>query len=77
MAKVFWHMTSATKARYDACFEELAESAKEGDMLRHNQAKDTLRSLPGFPMGIHADLDVVEPIVDDVSTKIVTIGSVN
>ena len=75
MAKVSWHMTSDTYQEYRRIFNDLVTSAKEADTLKHEFAREELQALPGFPQGIHPDLDRVVPVVDDVSTRIVTFGS--
>ena len=75
MAKVSWPMTKATYREYLRIYNDLATSAKDADTLKHEFAREELQALPGFPQGIHPDLDRVVPVVDDIATRIVTFGS--
>ena len=75
MADIYWHMTSQTKKEYERIFKDLAKSARAGDALMHEHAKDELQALPGYPPNIHLDLDRVVPVVDDQSSRIVSFGS--
>lgn len=69
-------MTSATFKQYKDIFKEMRAAAEDNDKMRYQQAYDNLCSLPGRP-NHHATLDQVVPVIDDVSTRIVTVGSVN
>ena len=77
MARVLWHMTTATHKQYTKLLNEMALAAKEADKLRYQQAHDAFRSLPGFPMGIHEELDRVVPKIDNQSSRIVNVGSIH
>ena len=77
MAKVYWHMTREVYDQFKAISDEMIKAAQAGDRLRLQEATDRFRAIPGRPMGMHPDLDWAVPLVSDVSTKIVTIGSVN
>jgi hypothetical protein len=77
MADVFWHMTTQTYNTYLEVFEELVATAQAGDQLGHEAAKDRLQQLPGYPYHMNPDLDRAVPVVDDTSTRIVTIGRSN
>jgi hypothetical protein len=70
-------MTTETYNEYQEVFLELVDSARAGDLLRHEAAKERLRSLPGFPYHMNPDLDRAVPVIDDQSTRIVTVGSIN
>jgi hypothetical protein len=76
MANIYWKMTKDTYKRYLEIFNELVESAYSEDKLRHEQAKDQLRALPGYPPNIHPDLDRVIPAEDD-TKKIISTRSTN
>ena len=77
MADISWHMTSETYAEYQEVFGELVSTAKAGNTIGHEFAKDKLRSLPGYPNNIHQDLDRVVPVVDDTTSRIVSVGSIH
>lgn len=75
MAKVSWPMTRATYSEYLRIFNDLVTSAKAADTLKHEFAREELQSLPGYPQGIHPDLDRVVPVIEDATSRIVTFGS--
>jgi len=75
MAKILWHMTSTTHARYVEISNEMLDAAKAQDTMRYKQAEDQFRALPGRPKGIHLDLDLVVPKITDLPTRIITTGS--
>ena len=77
MAKINWPMTTDTYKDYLSIMDEVFTSGQSGDTLKHEFAKDRLRALPGYPSNINPDLDVVVPVIDDQSKRIVTVGSIH
>jgi hypothetical protein len=70
-------MTTQIYQRYSDLILAMANAAKDDDQLAYEEAKDQFRALPGFPQGIHPDLDRVVPQIVDASNTIITLGSTN
>lgn len=62
-----WPMTSDTFHAYRRACNDMLVAAHDDNLLSYEQAKDKLRSLPGFPHGCHED-DRVVPVIDDTPT---------
>ena len=67
-------MTSETYHRYQALLDAMARAAQASDQLAYEQARDQFRALPGMPQGIHQDLDLVVPVIQDTGHTIISIG---
>ena len=77
MAKIPWPMTSETYHQYLELGDEMTLAAQSNDHLRHQQAEDRFKSLPGRPPNIHPELDLVVPVVSDTGTTLITVGRPN
>jgi hypothetical protein len=58
--KIVWPMTFDTFVDYEEICEKLQAAAADQDLLRYNELKDALQSLPGFPTHM-TELDTVVP----------------
>lgn len=76
MATVHWKMTTHTYNRYVELSREMMAASKDNDTMRFEAAKDAFRALPGFPAGLHPDLDQVVPVIDDKIHRILSIGRI-
>src|SRR3972149_6720429 len=68
-------MTSDTHLQYVDLLNEMAQAARDSDRLRYEATKDKFRALPGFPYHMNPDTDRAIPRINDLSGRVVTIGS--